>query len=981
MMPVTTSQVNPSDAIGEATEFFDRVLPDAGDLVIVYRVMGKEAMIHEAFTAGPERNSKAATRALALSKKADVWTACATFKTGSIVNSTGRTAKNAHALQAMRLDIDVGPDKPLATKSQAATAVAEFCERFGLPLPIIIDSGGGLHVWWPLDAPVDSGRWKTSADAFKHACGVLGFAADPTVTADLARMLRVPGTLNFKYDPSKPVRLKNADGIESVKRMSLDDFDQKVAAAVGGPASSVQPLTPSGPDVPAYIVELVHDNPDALASSKALAVSVPGVGATIDDIEAAAPFVTYASVLTLHAARGWPKPDSVRDAWRDRVLLPLKQFALAHPEHEARAHAVFDEVACNFSSNFDKAGDEEQWSKTRSRTKDTAPTRTIASYIEAAVAGGFDLRGARGARSTATESPNVETGTQAGAELHETIELASGHVTYSAAVSYGARLGRSCALDMMSAWREVVLEPLRGHAAAHAVHATDAQSIYLGVSQAFSVPLPDQEIARLWNDPTVRLADPQVFVACARAGGFDDTIATKLRAAREGNQTIELLNLEFKHGLMGSSPIIVYSRGGFGPNAKPSFIKVAEFRNLKTTRVLYRDKWGRDTRETEAAAWLASDRRETFGSVVFEPGGAPNPRDFNTWRPSPFLPREGDVLPFFAYTERLIPDPVERTYFLSWFAFRLQFLRRLPRVAMILAGDEGIGKTSIIHLLGELFTPHYRGTLKASMLAEVFNSEVEACLLGLFDDAVLPKAATAIAAANVLVSEATIRIRRMHTDAYEQRNFGGFVFTTNEAHLGYFSRDARRWMPITCSNYFKGRFAELEAFRAYWASGGREAVLDYLLGIDLTGFQVDQRPETAAVRRQRELSLNPIESVIQRVLCGGHLEYLIGAGRGEMSFPVWANGAANEGWIPTMKLAEATGSRTNEIHGRALADTMARLLNARSTRRRPAGRTGQLTSGYTIPPLDDARRLFSERTRTGGFDDCADSSDLDPPYT
>ena len=75
------------------------------------------------------------------------------------------------------------------------------------PAPqVIVASGKGFHVYWLLAEPVDLSDDATRRDwAEIQRWWVRHVGADPSA-CDLARVLRVPGTRNGKYDPPRPVR-------------------------------------------------------------------------------------------------------------------------------------------------------------------------------------------------------------------------------------------------------------------------------------------------------------------------------------------------------------------------------------------------------------------------------------------------------------------------------------------------------------------------------------------------------------------------------------------------------------------------------------------------------------------------------------------------------------------------------------------------------------------------------------------------------
>ena len=146
-----------------------------------------------------------------LAKKQDVYFAVAKFKDPN----KGRTQVNVQALKAVWLDIDCGEKKaevnektgrPDGYIDQAAGAkkLREFCETVGLPQPTLVNSGRGLHVYWTLDRAVTEEEWKPVASRLRQLCDKQEFYVDPSVF-ESARVLRVPGTLNFKDDPPKPV--------------------------------------------------------------------------------------------------------------------------------------------------------------------------------------------------------------------------------------------------------------------------------------------------------------------------------------------------------------------------------------------------------------------------------------------------------------------------------------------------------------------------------------------------------------------------------------------------------------------------------------------------------------------------------------------------------------------------------------------------------------------------------------------------------
>lgn len=156
--------------------------------------------------------SEAVDRAFELSDTgSDAYFACAEYR-----SPESRTADNVSGACAFWMDIDCSEQKHAVGKGYLTTDVAleaakQFCGDAGLPEPThIVDSGGGLHLYWAMDQVVERDLWHPYATKFKSLTNKLGLLADGCRTADIASVLRIPGTLNHKYEPPKPVSLRFA---------------------------------------------------------------------------------------------------------------------------------------------------------------------------------------------------------------------------------------------------------------------------------------------------------------------------------------------------------------------------------------------------------------------------------------------------------------------------------------------------------------------------------------------------------------------------------------------------------------------------------------------------------------------------------------------------------------------------------------------------------------------------------------------------
>lgn len=199
-----------------AKQFYEAVLPPNGNYCAV-GILNKRVVqtfhktIEELIEKGEELKNDGR----------DAYFALATFNDPT----AGRKATNAVDLRALFLDIDCGEGKPYVDKIAGGQALRSFIDKRSLPEPVVVDSGRGLHAYWPLREPLDASEWRQYGAMLKQSCINDAFAIDLSVPTDSARVLRMPDTLNFKEKPPLPVRLMTEIRLVDIKELAkgLDD--------------------------------------------------------------------------------------------------------------------------------------------------------------------------------------------------------------------------------------------------------------------------------------------------------------------------------------------------------------------------------------------------------------------------------------------------------------------------------------------------------------------------------------------------------------------------------------------------------------------------------------------------------------------------------------------------------------------------------------------------------------------------------------
>lgn len=192
-------------------DLLDLVQPADGWFAIVgIKGNGKNADVRQHLVATREEADAIIERFVAAER--NVFFGVAKYATDS-----NRTKENVKALKAFWLDIDCGPSKAEVNpdtgrpdgyidQSEGLKVLRAFCKTVGLPTPTLVSSGGGIHAYWPLEEAVSRRDWEPVAERFKAVCRAQNFYVDDKVF-EVARILRVPDTFNFKEEVPRPVEL------------------------------------------------------------------------------------------------------------------------------------------------------------------------------------------------------------------------------------------------------------------------------------------------------------------------------------------------------------------------------------------------------------------------------------------------------------------------------------------------------------------------------------------------------------------------------------------------------------------------------------------------------------------------------------------------------------------------------------------------------------------------------------------------------
>ena len=204
---ITAPTGQPAVAPTTRSNFYNSIFPSQGLRVLATFKQGLKAAPSHTYYDTNEDFLAAAETYDGLGK--NVYHGCATYKTND-----SRKGDNVEAVKALWIDADVGPTKPYATGKDAAGAIEKFRLTFELDAPYVIKSGSGVHAYFPFTVAIDAEDWQRLAATFAACMDHFGLKHDSSRTQDIASILRIPDTHNYKTDPPKSVKLLRA-GVES----------------------------------------------------------------------------------------------------------------------------------------------------------------------------------------------------------------------------------------------------------------------------------------------------------------------------------------------------------------------------------------------------------------------------------------------------------------------------------------------------------------------------------------------------------------------------------------------------------------------------------------------------------------------------------------------------------------------------------------------------------------------------------------------
>lgn len=301
------------------------------------------------------------------------------------------------------------------------------------------------------------------------------------------------------------------------------------------------------------------------------------------------------------------------------------------------------------------------------------------------------------------------------------------------------------------------------------------------------------------------------------------------------------------------------------------------FEDIRNAFLNQQKSLGNDDFMPLAEWWLRHPQRRQYDRIVFQPNADEEVNGcYNLWRGFGFDPAPGDCGLFLNHIRNVLCSGDEATYMylLKWMARAVQRPSEAGQVAIVLKGRMGTGKSFFAKTFGALFGRHYLAVSDSKRLTSNFNSHLRDCVFLFADEAFYAGDKKHESILKALITEDTLAIEAKGKDIEMGSNCLHIVMASNEDWAVPASMDDRRFFVLDVADAQRNAHGYFRDMQAQLEDGGHAALLDLLLRLDISKFNVRERPETKALATEKEMSLGPVEAYWYECLRNGTLGLL-----------------------------------------------------------------------------------------------------------
>lgn len=301
---------------------------------------------------------------------------------------------------------------------------------------------------------------------------------------------------------------------------------------------------------------------------------------------------------------------------------------------------------------------------------------------------------------------------------------------------------------------------------------------------------------------------------------------------------------------------------------------VADFFNLYANRKVIDPS--SDRMKSVAKLWLESPHRREYKSIIFDPSKpATKSGDYyNLYRGLAVVPHPGDWSLFRDHIYKIICSCNDDLYkwVLAWMARIVKYPGGdRPGTSIALRGKQGAGKGCFVSNFGKLFGPHFVHLTNQSQLVGHFNFHLKNALVVFADEGFWAGDKSAEGTLKGMVTEEIQYLTPKGKESFPVRNFINLIISSNHDWVVPAGLEERRFCVIDVSADKMQNTEYFEAIKKQMNHGGREAMLDDLLKLDISQENLRKIPITDALLEQKMNSMGPVGNFWEEVLLDGIL--------------------------------------------------------------------------------------------------------------
>jgi hypothetical protein len=344
-----------------------------------------------------------------------------------------------------------------------------------------------------------------------------------------------------------------------------------------------------------------------------------------------------------------------------------------------------------------------------------------------------------------------------------------------------------------------------------------------------------------------------------------------------------------------------------------------------------------------------------FDRITFSP--LPQPATtINYWVGPTARPSAGncDIIKAFLLNIICAGCQVIYLYLLRYLAHMLQRPEEKPGIIIVLLGGQGTGKGTFYRMLRAIWG---RTALMVSDIQEVighFNAALERNFIIFMDEAIFSGDKKALDRLKSLVTEPTCRVEQKYQPARTIDSCHRFFAASNHNHFAHVEQDDRRFVFLRVWDDAKGNhqfFSQLS--NAIDDPAVIDALVYELMNLDLSQFNVRQKPQTNEQVLQKLRSLEGFSRFWYEVLTAGSL-----TGHAEPVSP-WVGTifTPTGALIDNYKTFNMRAARYRTVQQDDLIRELKRLCPSAKQNRHKEKHHPQ-RRGWQLPDLATARREF-----------------------